>query len=117
MNCFRLVAGSGILALVIGKVSAQSVYVDMDIFIGGEELGAGAPSSAFGGAAGTPGYWNQVQAGSAGEAVFLKDIDNNSTPVAISWTGGAGASVTIMVQILAIWPCYSTMPNTLARVA
>lgn len=75
----------------IGRVaSGQSIYVDMDGGFGGAEVGTGAPSSSFAGAAGVPGYWNQVQAGNGGPWQ-LRDADGELGTVSMSWTG-SGAS-------------------------
>lgn len=75
----------------IGRVaSGQSIYVDMDGGFGGAEVGTGAPSSSFAGAAGVPGYWNQVQAGNGGPWQ-LRDADGELDTVSMSWTG-SGAS-------------------------
>ena len=70
--------------------SGQSIYVDMDGGFGGGEVGTGAPSSAFGGAAGVPGYWNQVQAGNGGPW-NLRDTNGNLSGVVVTWSGSGGS--------------------------
>jgi hypothetical protein len=69
--------------------AAQSIYVDLDVGIGGPQLGGGAPSSAFGGAAGVPGFWNAVEADS-GSATGILDTGGHATTVSMTWTGGGG---------------------------
>ena len=77
-----------ILALA-GLSSAQSIYVDLDVGIGDEGIGNGAPSSSFGGAAGVPGYWNRTPTG-GGVTWSLLDTSGMPTPVTVRWTGSAG---------------------------
>ncbi|MFI5384938.1 MAG: PEP-CTERM sorting domain-containing protein [Fimbriimonadales bacterium] len=75
----------------IGPAAGQSIYVDIDIGIGDPALGNGAPSSAFGGAAGIPGFWNRVQADSDGPFA-LKDATGSPTGVVLTAHGGGGAT-------------------------
>ncbi len=86
---FRL----GIVCCLIFGASAltrsQSIYVDMDIMIGGPAIGAGTPSTLFGAAAGVPGYWNQVPTGNGGPR-SLRDTLGAVTNVSMSWTGSGG---------------------------
>lgn len=72
-----------------GMSSAQSIYVDMDIMVGGSDVGAGAPSSSFGAAAGIPGFWNQVPT-SVGGTQGLLDSRGIPSDVTLEWTGGGG---------------------------
>jgi hypothetical protein len=47
--------------MVVAACHAQAFNIDVEIFSGGEGIGAGAPSSSFGAAAGQAGFWNPVQ--------------------------------------------------------
>ncbi len=67
----------------------QNFNVDLDIFFGGPEIGNGAPSDAFGGAAGMPGRWNRIPMLGSGP-YDLVDINGNPTSVHMSavWSQG-----------------------------
>ncbi|HMS56211.1 MAG TPA: hypothetical protein PKA27_12500 [Fimbriimonadaceae bacterium] len=80
---------------------AQSFNIDIDIGFGGYEAGAGAPSSTFGGAANSPGFWNAISAGGGPFVHSLNGLDgqrigatlqyNQSGPLAGSgWNGNDG---------------------------
>lgn len=77
------------IALVCTIARSQSIYVDLDINDGDAGIGHGAPSTAFGGAAGVPGFWNLVPTG-GGVTWSLRDIQNQLTPVTVGWTGSGG---------------------------
>ena len=77
------------LFLVCASAWPQSIYVDLDVGIGDEGIGNGAPSSSFGGAAGIPGYWNRTPTG-GGVTWSLRDTSGSPTPVTVRWTGSAG---------------------------
>lgn len=78
-----------LFATFVQQSSAQSIFVDMDIMSGGIDVGAGAPSPAFGAAAGVPGFWNQVPSGNEGPWA-LRDISGSVTSVSMSWVGDGG---------------------------
>ncbi len=67
----------------------QNFNVDLDIFFGGPEIGNGAPSDAFGGAAGMPGRWNRIPM--LGNGPYdLVDVNGSPTSVHMSavWSQG-----------------------------
>lgn len=82
LTCLAIPSGGAIS-------SAQSIFVDLDVIIGGPDVGAGAPGSAFGAAAGVPGFWNRVPADSGGP-FSPRDIFGNTTGVSMTWLGGGG---------------------------
>lgn len=73
-------------------VLCQSFNVDLDIGIGDQQGGNGAPSSAFGAAAGSPGYWNRIYAGGPSQPVNLHGLDGSVSQVQLQATGGLGIS-------------------------
>ncbi len=70
----------------------QSVYVDLDIYFGDPQIGNGAPSPQFGGAANQPGYWNRVHLSSPGPDVLL-DTAGRPTSVVMRASGGIGTGI------------------------
>jgi hypothetical protein len=77
-------------AVLVGNVYAQSFNIDLDVFFGPPEVGHGAPSDAFPGAAGQPGRWNQRSAVQGGPS-FLLGLDGVTTSVVLTVTGSAGS--------------------------
>jgi hypothetical protein len=75
-----------LLALALGSPAfAQSFNVDI-----GSSVLYPAPSNAYGAAAAQPGFWQQVSSNAGGSPVVLKDINNNTTSVQLSYIGGNG---------------------------
>ena len=73
---------------------AQAINIDLDIFGGPPEIGNGAPSDSFGGAAGQPGRWNRVS-GLARGPLGLVDV-SGAAPTAtfgLNTNGGPGSDV------------------------
>lgn len=91
MRLMRLV-GFGLVAGVAATSGAQSFNVDLDIFFGNSQVGNGAPSSGFGGAANDPGYWNRFDAGGYSDPKNLFGLDGSLTSVQLLATGGLGSS-------------------------
>ena len=89
MKQLKTAFAATVIFALTGLSSAQSIYVDLDVGIGDEGIGNGAPSSAFGGAAGVPGYWNRVPIG-GGVVWPVLDTFGASTAVTLSWTGSGG---------------------------
>ena len=89
MNPWRLVVVIFLSGGLRMLASAQSIYVDFDIGSGTPQIGAGAPSSGFGGAAGVPGQWNRLFRDDGGPASFF-DVNGAATNVVMTWTGSAG---------------------------
>ena len=85
----RLLTSFTLLAVTSGLSAAQqpSIYVD----IGSVSGGAGTPSSTFGAAASTGGFWNDLDLDFVAGPVLvnppLNDIGNNPTPVTLTWDG------------------------------
>lgn len=79
----------GLAILASAASHGQSIYVDIDVVIGGPAIGAGAPSSTFGAAAGTPGVWNAIPIGSQ-PLVTLLDIAGLPTSATYTSTGDGG---------------------------
>lgn len=86
----KFAAGMVLFASAPIRSSAQSFNIDLDESIGGPETGAGAPSAAFGAAAGQAGYWNKVPA-SSGIARTLIGLDGVATSCQIDPSGGGGS--------------------------
>ena len=80
---FRMLACAMPLLLLAGA-SAQSFNIDLDIMAGPPEAGAGAPSSTFGGAAGSVGFWNRVDAAGPRQPTPLASLDGVLTSVTTS---------------------------------
>jgi len=82
-----------VLAIAAAGVKAQSINVDLDIGFGPPEVGNGAPSGSFGGAAGQPGFWNRVDALDMGPT-FLAGLDAQQTSafMTATYSGFAGGS-------------------------
>lgn len=80
----------GLAALAAGSsASGQSINLDLDLN-GFPEAGGGVPSSTFGGAADSPGYWDRMGV-AAGHSNALHDIAGNLTNVYVTVTGfGSG---------------------------
>ena len=76
--------------MLVAGASGQSFNIDLDVFAGDPSNGNGAPSSAFPGAAGQPGYWNRTNPGSISEPLF--DLVGGETNASISVPVGAGSS-------------------------
>lgn len=70
---------------------AQSFNVDIDVGIGDEQGGNGAPSSGFGAAAMSAGYWNRINAAGPRQPVSLRGPDGIESSVQLFATGGIGA--------------------------
>ena len=77
--------------LLIAGARAQSMNIDLDIFAGDPSNGNGAPSPAFAGAAGQPGYWNRLRAGSSFPQ-SIADTSGHTTGIQFSIPIGAGSS-------------------------
>lgn len=75
-----------------GWATAQSINVDLDILSGGPDIGAGAPDSLYGGAAGQAGFWNLVNAGGPRTPITLNGLDGNATSAQLVATGGEGSA-------------------------
>ncbi|MFI5384936.1 MAG: hypothetical protein ACHQ50_02340 [Fimbriimonadales bacterium] len=90
MNLSRLIVGLGFAVGALAMATAQSFNIDLDS-PGPPELGGGAPSSAFGGAASQPGFWNAVYAGGPTTPVQLHGLDGLPTGVQLQATGGTGS--------------------------
>jgi hypothetical protein len=89
MNCIRFLIAAGTAGCFASIAEAQSVYVDLDIFVGDAGIGNGAPSSLFGGAAGSPGHWNRIPTVDLGPLSLL-DTSGNAFGGAVRWTGSGG---------------------------
>lgn len=81
-----VLVGSAACVVALG----QSFSVDMDIGFGDSGVGNGAPSSAFGGAAGTPGVWNRIDAGGQ-DPTYLLGLDGIRSHVLLTLSGGFGS--------------------------
>ncbi len=79
---------------VLASVQAQpqGINLDLDIFDGDPQIGNGAPSPQFGGAANQPGYWNRVHAGTPGPEQLL-DLSGNPSSVVFRASGGIGTGI------------------------
>ena len=88
---FRMLACAMPLLLLAGA-SAQSFNIDLDIMAGPPEAGNGAPSSAFGGATGSVGFWNRVAASGPWLPTPLANLGGQLTTATITATGGIGSS-------------------------
>lgn len=72
---------------------AQSFNIDIDIDFGPPSAGAGVPSSAFGAAANTPGFWNSVS-GSAHSPLVLRNLDGIKSSARLEgFSGGSTFAV------------------------
>jgi hypothetical protein len=78
-----------VLAALSTVAPAQSIYVDFDIGSGTPEIGSGAPSSSFAGAAGIPGVWNRVFRDDNGPAPLF-DTNGVLGGASMTWSGSAG---------------------------
>ena len=87
----RVLACAIPLMLAAG-VRAQSFNIDLDIMAGPPEAGNGAPSSAFGGASGSVGFWNRVDAAGPRQPVLLAGLDGGLTSASIQVPGGGGGA-------------------------
>ncbi|MCH8273523.1 MAG: hypothetical protein IH851_01890 [Armatimonadetes bacterium] len=83
-----LAAGLWLAAL---PVAPQGVNLEFNCFICPPELGGGAPSAAFGAAAGQPGFWNPVPMGNSGEH-WLYHLNGVLSDVRLTVSGVSGAS-------------------------
>lgn len=84
--CVLFFAGS----IACGMSAAQSLNVDIDIGVGDQQGGNGAPSSAFGAAADSPGFWNRINALGPRNPVNLRGLDGGPTGVLMQGSGGLG---------------------------
>ena len=82
---FRYLAFALAYFLVSGA-RGQGLNVDCDLFNSPPEVGGGAPSPAFGGAAGQAGFWNAYP-DHFGKPFSLRDINGSATSVTITGTG------------------------------
>ena len=82
---FRHLAFALALLLVAGA-RGQGLNVDCDLFNSPPEVGGGAPSAAFGGAAGQVGFWNAYP-DNFGDPFSLRDVNGSATSVIITGTG------------------------------
>lgn len=69
---------------------AQSFNIDQDI-ADSPVVGGGAPSSSFGGAAKSPGYWNAIYGGGPTTPKQLRDLSGQLSNVWMQATGGTGS--------------------------
>ena len=76
--------------MLLSAASAQSFNIDLDIGSGSANIGAGAPSPSFGGAANSPGFWNDINGGDHGPR-SLSGLDGSLTSAQISASGGIGS--------------------------
>jgi hypothetical protein len=90
-KCIRLAALAYIALSTIGACAAQSFNIDLEIEAGSAAVGAGPPSSSFGAASGSVGFWNPVNGGGPTIPVNLRDLDGNLTQVQMSASGGTGS--------------------------
>ena len=94
----RLFKGLSVAAFTTGLGFAQqpSIYVD----IGSVSGGAGTPTNAFAAAAGTAGFWNDLDLDFVSGPVLvsppLNDINNNATGVTLTWDGIATDPVPLL---------------------
>lgn len=88
-SCIRIALTGFLLAVTCSAVVAQSIYVDLDIGGGTPEIGNGAPSSSFQGAAGSPGIWNLILAGDE-QSLPLLNTNGQITAATYSSTGSGG---------------------------
>lgn len=79
----RLVTAMVFVCLPAALAQAQYFNIDVDQPGLNPPLGMGAPSSAFGAAAGQPGFWNTLSGVSYGP-LALQDLAGNSTGVQVS---------------------------------
>jgi hypothetical protein len=77
-----LFCGAG---LATATCHAQAFNVDLEVFSGGEGIGAGAPSSSFGAAANQRGYWNA--AGLLSTPWALRSLLGQDTAVSLTAEG------------------------------
>jgi hypothetical protein len=89
LNFNKPVASLAVLA-VAALGPSQSFNVDVDLFNSPPEVGGGAPSSSFGGAAGQVGFWNAYP-DNVSQSFPLQDIAGASTGVTITATGLGGS--------------------------
>lgn len=90
MIASRWITGWGLWVALFATANAQSFNIDLDTFFGGPETGNGVPSSAFGGAANNPGYWNRFYVGGYTDPKNLYGLDSSITSVQLLATGGLG---------------------------
>ena len=96
MKILRFLAGFGIAFIASGEAWGQSFNIDVDVEVGGAEAGAGVPSTAFGGAANQPGFWNLLGAARHTQPYPLFDLAGSATTATVRWNvsgGGAGSGM------------------------
>src|SRR5689334_2712495 len=91
MSAFRIGCVLGLAVCASSVVRAQSFNIDLDIGSGSPDIGAGGPSSAFGAAAGQPGFWNVVYAGGPYMPLSLFGLSGAASGATIQATGGFGS--------------------------
>src|ERR1044072_8650102 len=95
-NCNRLrqrfLATFLLSVLAASNSMAQSFNIDLEIGVGGPEVGAGTPDSGFAGAAGVSGFWNGVRANGPAIPAVLFDIHGQTTSATVWVTGGFGSA-------------------------
>lgn len=74
------------------SIRAQSFNIDLDVAIGGPEVGHGSPSASFGGAAANPGTWNAIDASGPNTLTTLNGLGGQPTAARIIATGGIGSA-------------------------
>lgn len=80
-----------LMALAAPSANAQAFNIDLDIFFGSPANGNGAPSSAFGGAAGQSGYWNRISAVTGGTMPLIQvNKSPSAARVEVGLTLGSG---------------------------
>ena len=79
------------LALSCGA-SAQSFNLDLDVFFGSPAVGNGAPSPAFPGAAGQPGFWNRIHLTAPGP-FSLRNLIGAPISAILTVEGGWGGGI------------------------
>src|ERR1044072_8301405 len=80
------------LIALLGFARAQSFNVDLEGGVGGPDVGAGTPSSAFGAAASNSGFWNGISANGPAAPATLFDLQGQTTGVSVWATGGFGSA-------------------------
>ncbi len=82
---------SGLMFGVCRFAVAQSFNIDLDELGGSAQIGNGAPSALFPGAAVQLGYWNRIYDGGSPIPVSLLGLDGSSTSCQIQTTGSFGS--------------------------
>src|SRR5579871_827635 len=83
----------GLAAVFCAAARGQSFNIDLDIGQGDAQGGNGAPSSDFGGAANSPGFWCRVDAAGPSNPLSLQGLDGATTSVQMLATPSGGGTL------------------------